>query len=113
AAHEGKLAVEVITGEEAAIWDPGAIPAVVFTDPEIAWCGLTETEAKKQGRELKIGVFRWGFSGRAATVGRHDGLSKVLVDPATDVILGVGVVGAGAGEVSAGGGVGSDIAATA
>jgi dihydrolipoamide dehydrogenase len=113
AAHEGKLAVEVMTGEEAAIWDPRAIPAVVFTDPEIAWCGLTETEAKKQGREVKIGVFRWGFSGRAATVGRHDGLSKVLVDPATDVILGVGVVGAGAGELIAEGVVAVEMGATA
>jgi dihydrolipoamide dehydrogenase len=113
AAHEGKLAVEVITGEQAAVWDPRAIPAVVFTDPEIAWCGLTETEAKKQGREVKIGIFRWGFSGRASTVGRNDGLSKVLVDPATDVILGVGVVGAGAGELIAEGVVAIEMGATA
>jgi dihydrolipoamide dehydrogenase len=113
AAHEGKLAVEVITGEQSAIWDPRAIPAVVFTDPEIAWCGLTETEAKKQGREVKIGVFRWGFSGRASTVGRNDGLSKVLVDPATDLILGVGLVGAGAGELIAEGVVAIEMGATA
>ncbi len=93
ASHEGKLAVEVITGETAAIWDPRAIPAVVFTDPEIAWCGLTEADAKKQNREVKVGTFRWGFSGRATTLGRNDGLTKVIVDPATDRILGVGIVG--------------------
>ncbi|MSQ93309.1 MAG: dihydrolipoyl dehydrogenase [Gemmataceae bacterium] len=113
AAHEGKLAVEVMTGEEAAVWDPRAIPAVVFTDPEIAWCGLTETEAKKQSREIKIGVFRWGFSGRAATVGRNDGLTKVIVDPATDQILGVGLVGAGAGELIAEAVVAIEMGATA
>src|SRR5439155_25082379 len=93
AAHEGKLAVEVLTGEKGAAWDPRAMPAVVFTDPEIAWCGLTETEAKKQNRAVKIGVFRWGFSGRASTLGRNDGLTKVIVDAASDQILGVGVVG--------------------
>ncbi len=73
--------------------------AVVFTDPEIAWCGLTENDAKKQKREVKIGLFRWGFSGRATTLGRNDGLTKVIVDPATDQILGVGIVGVGAGEL--------------
>jgi dihydrolipoamide dehydrogenase len=113
ASHEGKLAVEVITGESAAIWDPRAIPAVVFTDPEIAWCGLTETEAKKQNRAVKIGLFRWGFSGRASTVGRNDGLSKVLVDPASDQILGVGLVGAGAGELIAEAVVAIEMGATA
>ena len=99
AAHEGKLAVEVITGEKGAAWDPLAMPAVVFTDPEIAWCGLSETDAKKQNRNVKIAVFRWGFSGRASTLGRNDGLTKMLVDPATDQVLGVGVVGVGAGEL--------------
>ncbi len=113
AAHEGKLAVEVITGEAAAVWDPRAIPAVVFTDPEISWCGLTETEAKKQSREVKIGVFRWGFSGRATTVGRNDGLTKVIVDPGTDQILGVGLVGAGAGELIAEAVVAIEMGATA
>jgi dihydrolipoamide dehydrogenase len=101
ASHEGKLAVDVIGGETAARWDPRAIPAVVFTDPEIAWCGLTESDAKKQKRDVKIGVFRWGFSGRATTLGRNDGLTKVIVDPATDQILGVGIVGVGAGELIA------------
>jgi dihydrolipoamide dehydrogenase len=113
ASHEGKLAVEVITGEEAAIWDPRAIPAVVFTDPEIAWCGLTETDAKKQNRDIKTGVFRWGFSGRASTLGRNDGLTKVIVDAANDQILGVGMVGAGAGELIAEGVAAIEMGATA
>src|SRR5262249_40029638 len=80
-------------------WDPRAIPAVVFTDPEIAWCGLTEADAKKQNREVKVGTFRWGFSGRATTLGRNDGLTKVIVDAASDPVLGVGIVGVGAGEL--------------
>ena len=91
--------MEVLTGEEGAAWDPRAVPAVVFTDPEIAWCGLTETDAKKQNRDVKASSFRWGFSGRASTLGRNDGLTKVIVDPATDQILGVGIVGIGAGEL--------------
>ena len=113
AAHEGKLVVEILSGETAAVWDPRAIPAVVFTDPEIAWCGLTENDAKKQGRDVKIGLFRWGFSGRATTLGRNDGLTKVLVDPKTDQILGVGLVGAGAGELIAEGVVAIEMGATA
>lgn len=113
ASHEGKLAVDVISGETAALWDPRAIPAVVFTDPEIAWCGLTENDAKKQNREVKVGVFRWGFSGRATTLGRNDGLTKVIVDAATDQILGVGIVGAGAGELIAEGVVAMEMGATA
>jgi dihydrolipoamide dehydrogenase len=99
ASHEGKLAVEVISGEKGVEWDPRAIPAVVFTDPEIAWCGLTEADAKKQNREVKVGTFRWGFSGRATTLGRNDGLTKVIVDAASDQVLGVGIVGVGAGEL--------------
>jgi dihydrolipoamide dehydrogenase len=71
ASHEGKLAVQVIAGEPV-VWDARAIPAVVFTDPEIAWCGLTTTEAEKQDREVKVGKFRWASSGRAATLGRSD-----------------------------------------
>lgn len=100
AAHEGRVAVEVIAGEPA-LWDPRAIPAVVFTDPEIAWCGLTETEARKQQREVNVGRFPWGASGRAATLGRADGLTKLLVDPESDRVLGVGLVGPGAGELIA------------
>ena len=113
ASHEGKLAVEVIAGETAARWDPPAIPAVVFTDPEIAWCGLTENDAKKQNRNIKIGQFRWGFSGRATTLGRNDGLTKVITDAATDQLLGVGIVGIGAGELIAEAVVAIEMGATA
>ncbi len=100
ASHEGKLAVKVLTGE-AAVWEPRAIPAVVFTDPEIAWCGLTETEAKQQQREVKTARFHWAASGRAATLGRSDGVTKLVVDPQTDQLLGVGIVGPGAAELIA------------
>jgi dihydrolipoamide dehydrogenase len=75
------------------------MPAVVFTDPEIAWCGLTETEAKKQQREVKVAKFRWNASGRAATLGRQEGLTKLVLDPQSDQVLGVGIVGTGAGEL--------------
>ena len=100
AAHEGKLAVKVLTGESA-VWEPRAIPAVVFTDPEIAWCGLTETEAKQQNRTVKIARFHWAASGRATTLGRSDGVTKLLVDPVTDQLLGAGIVGPGAAELIA------------
>jgi dihydrolipoamide dehydrogenase len=112
ASHEGKVAVEVIAGENVA-WDSRAIPAVVFTDPEIAWCGLTETDAQKQNREVKVGKFPWAASGRAISLGRPDGLTKILTDPATDRVLGVGIVGAGAGELIAEGVVAIEMAATA
>lgn len=98
AAHEGKLAVQVLTGEPA-VWEPRAIPAVVFTDPEIAWCGLTEAEAAKDKREVKVERFYWAASGRASTLGRSDGVSKLIVDPKTDRLLGVGLCGPGAGEL--------------
>jgi dihydrolipoamide dehydrogenase len=112
AAHEGKLAVEVIAGHKS-VWDTRAIPAVVFTDPEIAWCGLTETEAQKQNREIKVARFHWAASGRATTLGRNDGLTKLIVDPESDRVLGVGIVGAGAGELIAEGVVAVEMAATA
>lgn len=112
AAHEGKLAVEVITGEPA-VWDPRAIPAVVFTDPEIAWCGLTENDAKKQNREVKVARFHWAANGRATTLGRSDGVSKILTDPKNDQILGVGITGPGAGELIAEGVVAMEMGATA
>jgi dihydrolipoamide dehydrogenase len=98
ASHEGKVAVEVILGEPA-LCDWRAVPAVVFTDPEIAWCGLTETEARKQKREVKAARFPWAASGRAVTLGRTDGLTKLLVDPQTEQVLGVGIVGESAGEL--------------
>lgn len=112
ATHEGKIAVEALAGEPAA-FDSRAIPAVVFTDPEIAWCGLTETDAKKQKREVEVARFPWAASGRAATLGRTEGLTKVIVDPESDRVLGVGIVGAGAGELIAEGVLAVEMAATA
>jgi dihydrolipoamide dehydrogenase len=112
ASHEGKVAVQVIAGEPAA-WDVRAIPAVVFTDPEIAWCGLTETEARKQNREVKVARFDWRASGRATSLGRTDGLTKLIVDPEADRLLGVGIAGVGAGEMIAEAVVAIEMAATA
>ena len=100
ASHEGRTAVEVIAGENAA-FEPRAIPAVVFTDPELAWCGLTEAQAQKDGRKVAIAKFPWGASGRAITLDRTDGLTKLVVDPESERILGVGLVGPGAGELIA------------
>ncbi|MCA9238624.1 MAG: dihydrolipoyl dehydrogenase, partial [Planctomycetales bacterium] len=100
AAYEGKVAAEVIAGEPAA-FDAQAIPAVVFTDPEIAWAGLTAEEAKKQNINVKIAQYPWQASGRAIANGRTDGLTKWIVDPITDRVLGCGIVGSGAGELIA------------
>src|SRR5207244_608739 len=112
ATYEGKVAVEAILGEPAA-FDTRAIPAVVFTDPELAWCGLTENEAKRQNREVKVTRFPWGASGRAMTLGRTEGLTKLVFDPESERVLGVGVVGAGAGELIAEGVLAVEMAATA
>ncbi|MCB9747550.1 MAG: dihydrolipoyl dehydrogenase [Candidatus Omnitrophica bacterium] len=98
ASHEGRVAVESIFGHKVA-FEPKAIPAVVFTDPEIAWCGLTETEAKAQGRKVEVAKFPWAASGRAITLDRVDGLTKLIVDPDTEMILGVSIVGPNAGEM--------------
>jgi dihydrolipoamide dehydrogenase len=100
ASHEGRVAVEAIAGEKVA-FEPLAIPAVVFTDPELAWCGLTEADAQKQGREVAVARFPWAASGRALTLDRPDGLTKLVIDPETDRILGMGIVGPGAGELIA------------
>jgi dihydrolipoamide dehydrogenase len=100
ASHEGRVAVEAIHGEDV-VFAPNAIPAVVFTDPEIAWCGLTEEQAKREGRRFEVAKFSWGASGRATTLGRNDGLTKLLVEVGTQRVLGVGIVGAGAGELIA------------
>jgi dihydrolipoamide dehydrogenase len=100
ASHEGRVAAEAIAGHKVA-FEPNAIPAVVFTDPEVAWCGLTETHAEKQNREIKVAKFPWGASGRAVTIDRPDGMTKLIVDPHTERVLGVGIVGAGAGELIA------------
>ena len=80
---------------------PAAIPAVVFTDPEIAWAGLTAEEANRTGRDVAVVQYPWQASGRAIAIGRSDGLTKWLVDPSTDRVLGCGIVGAGAGELIA------------
>jgi len=98
--HEGRTAIEAIAGHKVA-FEPNAIPAVVFTDPEIAWCGLTETQAQKENREIKVAKFPWAASGRAMTLDRTEGMTKLLIDPQTERVLGVGIVGAGAGELIA------------
>jgi dihydrolipoamide dehydrogenase len=100
ATREAKVAVEAILGHPAE-FDCVAIPAVVFTDPEIAWCGLTENEAKAAGREVIVGRFPWAASGRAQTLARTEGLTKILCEPGTERVLGVGIVGPGAGEMIA------------
>jgi dihydrolipoamide dehydrogenase len=98
ASHEARVAVDAILGERVA-FEPLAIPAVVFTDPEIAWCGLTESEADRQKRDVTVTRFPWGASGRAITLDRTDGLTKLVLDPRTTRVLGVGIVGHGAGEL--------------
>jgi dihydrolipoamide dehydrogenase len=100
ASHEGRVAAEHIAGHKVA-FEPNAIPAVVFTDPEVAWAGLTETQAEKEKREIKVAKFPWGASGRALTLDRPDGMTKLIVDPHTERVLGVGIVGHGAGELIA------------
>jgi dihydrolipoamide dehydrogenase len=98
ASHEGRVAAEHIAGHKTA-YEPKAIPAVVFTDPEIAWTGLTEAEAKEQGREVKVGKFPWAASGRAVSLGLKSGLTKLIIDPKTERILGAGMVGKEAGSL--------------
>ena len=112
ASHEGRVAVEVMAGENVA-FAPRAIPAVVFTDPELAWAGLTEAQAAKENRTVTIAKFPWGASGRAATLDRTDGLTKLILDPDTERLLGVGLVGPGAGELIAEGVLGIEMGATA
>ena len=112
AAREGKVAAEVIAGQPSE-FDNVAIPAVVFTDPELAWCGLTETEAAAKGRAITVSRFPWAASGRAATLGRTDGLTKLVIDPENQRVLGMGIVGAGAGELIAEGVLAVEMAATA
>ena len=92
ATREGKIAAEVIAGEPSA-FDARAIPAVVYTDPQIAWCGLTEEEARREGRSINVQRFPWKFSGRATTMGAPEGLTKILVDPDSGRIVGVGIAG--------------------
>jgi dihydrolipoamide dehydrogenase len=100
ASHEGRTAAEAIAGHKVA-FEPNAIPAVIFTDPEIAWAGLTETQAQNDNREIKVAKFPWGASGRAMTIDRPEGTTKLIIDPQTERVLGVGIVGVGAGELIA------------
>jgi dihydrolipoamide dehydrogenase len=100
AMRQGKVAAEAIAGRPAA-YDNVVVPAVVFTDPEVAWCGLTDSEASRTGQPVKVAKFAWAASGRAATLGRSDGLTRLLVDPASGRVLGAGIVGPGAGELIA------------
>jgi dihydrolipoamide dehydrogenase len=112
ASHQGRTAVEAIAGHKVA-FEPAAIPAVVFTDPEIAWCGLTETQAQKENRDIKVAKFPWAASGRAMTLDRTEGMTKLILDPQTERVLGVGIVGAGAGELIAEGVLAVEMAAVA
>ena len=111
AMRQGKVAAEVIAGRPAA-FDNVAVPAVVFTDPEVAWCGLTEGQAEQEGRPVKVAKFQWAASGRATTLGRSDGLTKLVVDPESGRVLGVGIVGPGAGELIAEGALAVESALT-
>lgn len=112
AAKEARVAVEVITGESS-VFEGIVIPAVVFTDPEVAWCGLTEAEAKQKNIPVEIAKFPWSASGRALSFDRTDGLTKLVIEPETERILGVGIVGAGAGELIAEGVLAVEMGATA
>jgi dihydrolipoamide dehydrogenase len=112
ASHQGKVAVEALHGGPA-VFAPQAIPAVVFTDPEIAWAGLTEAQAKVEGREIEVARYPWAASGRAQSLGRTEGFTKLLFDPETERILGIGIVGVGAGELVAEGVLAIEMGCTA
>jgi dihydrolipoamide dehydrogenase len=112
ASHEGRVAVEAILGHKVA-FEPRAIPAVVFTDPEIAWAGITETKAREQNIKFEIAKFPWAASGRATTLDRSDGVTKLIIDPDTQRILGVGICGPGAGELIAEGTLAIEMGANA
>ena len=112
ASHEARVAIEAIAGHRA-IFEPQAIPAVVFTDPEIAWAGLTETQAEKEGRKVDVAKFPWGASGRAISIDRVDGMTKLVIDPQSERVLGVGIVGSGAGELISEGVLAIEMGATA
>jgi dihydrolipoamide dehydrogenase len=112
ASHEARVAVDAILGERVA-FEPAAIPAVVFTDPEVAWCGLTENDAARQKREVVVARFPWGASGRAITLDRTDGMTKLVIHPESGRVLGVGIVGPGAGELIAEGVLAVEMGASA
>ncbi len=112
ASKEARIAVEVLTGESST-FENIIMPAVVFTDPEIAWCGLTEDEAKQKGIAVEVVKFPWAASGRAVSFDRIDGMTKLIIDPETERILGVGITGAGAGELISEGVLAIEMGATA
>jgi dihydrolipoamide dehydrogenase len=112
ATKEGRIAVEAILGEPSE-FDNVVIPAVVYTDPEVAWCGLTENQAKEKGIDVRIAKFLWGASGRALTLDRPDGLTKLIIEPETERILGVGIVGVSAGDLISEGVLAVEMGATA
>jgi dihydrolipoamide dehydrogenase len=112
ASHEARVAVEAIEGQKA-VFEPAAIPAVVFTDPEVAWAGLTEADAEKQGLKVEVAKFPWPASGRAIAIDRVDGMTKLIIEPETERILGFGLAGAGAGELIAEGVVAIEMGMTA
>jgi dihydrolipoamide dehydrogenase len=112
ASHEGRVAVEVIAGHKA-VFEPRAIPAVIYTDPEIAWCGLTEGEAKSRNISHQVVRFPWAASGRALTQDCADGMTKLIIDPKTEQVRGMGIVGNGAGELIAEGVLAIEMAALA
>ena len=100
AVHEGKVAAEVAAGHKRA-FDARVIPSVAYTDPEIAWVGLTETDAKAEGVSYEVGKFPWAASGRSLSLNRDEGITKLLFDPATNRVLGAGIVGPNAGDLIA------------
>ena len=112
ATHEGRVAVEALAGKKG-VFEPRAIPGVVFTDPEIAWCGVTETQAQKEGLNIKVAKFPWAASGRATTLDRFEGVTKLILDPDTGRVLGLGLCGPGAGEMIAEGVLAMEMGATA
>ncbi|MPM90275.1 Dihydrolipoyl dehydrogenase [bioreactor metagenome] len=111
ASHEGRVAVDAISGKKVA-FEPLAIPAVVFTDPEIAWAGITENQAIEKGIKFELAKFPWAASGRATTLDRSDGVTKLIIDPDTERILGIGLCGPGAGEMIAEGVLAIEMGAT-
>jgi len=111
ASHEARVAVDTISGKRSA-FEPLAIPAVVFTDPEIAWAGITEAQAVQKGIKFVTAKFPWAASGRAVTLDRNDGLTKIIIDPDTERVLGVGIAGPGAGEMIAEGVLAIEMGAT-
>jgi len=112
ASHEGRIAVEAIVGDNVA-FEPRAIPAVVYTDPELAWCGLTEAQAASANTPVTVAKFPWAASGRAISIDRTDGLTKLIIDEQSGRVLGVGLVGSGAGELIAEGVLAIEMGATA